>query len=399
MQEETARGKWGFRFTPVRLVMLGIAVAAIVIVLVRLVVGLGGVTNLNDQWPWGLWIYFDVLLGVALAGGGYSTAFIVHVLKVDKYHSIARSAMLTSLLGYLLVVLGLFIDVGQWFNAWRPFVSWGHHSVLFEVFLCVSLYLIVQFLEFGEIASEKIFKRTHKFFLTSMPILLIIGVMLPTLHQSSLGELFFIMQGKLDPLWLSPIIPICFLLTSFAVGPAMIAIETRLASRPLHHKPDLPVLKGLIKISGGILLIYFVIKMIDLGVRGQFGNMFAGTFASNMFLLEIGAGVLIPILLAFSRAVATNAGQIWFACLTVGGVVLSRFNMMTGLGGYLNASGAHYFPSVMEFIVSIGFVCIACLLYLFIAENFVIVDDHAQGHEVELKEDVGVPAQQVTMDN
>ncbi|MCL1790871.1 MAG: polysulfide reductase NrfD [Peptococcaceae bacterium] len=395
MQEEKTRGKWGFRFTPVRLVMLAISVAAILVILVRLTVGLS-MTNMNDQWPWGLWIYFDVLLGVALAGGGYSTAFIVSILKVDRYESIARSAMLTSLLGYLMVVLGLIVDVGQWFNAWRPFISWGHHSVLFEVFLCVALYTMIQLLEFGEIATEKIFKKYHKYFVASMPVLLIIGVTLPTLHQSSLGELFYIMQGKLDPLWLSPVIPICFLLTSFAVGPAMIALETRLAGRALSHKPDIPVIRSLIRISGGVLSVYFVIKMVDLVVRDQIGNMFAGTFASNMFLLEIGAGVLIPIILAFSKAAATNAGQIWFGCMTVGGLVLSRFNMMTGLGGYMNASGASYFPAWTEITVSVGLVCIACLLYLFIAENFSIVGAHGHGVEHKRKHKVDVPLQDTT---
>lgn len=157
----TAKKNWTFKMTPVRKVLIGLAAICLVVVGYRLAFGLGNATNLNDQWPWGLWIGFDVLTGVALAGGGYSTALIVHILHRDQFKPIARSAMLTSLLGYLLVMGGLFLDIGQWFNFWRPFVSWGYHSVLFEVFWCVSLYTLIQVLEFSEIATEKIMKPWH----------------------------------------------------------------------------------------------------------------------------------------------------------------------------------------------------------------------------------------------
>lgn len=187
---EAARKRWSFRITPMRLVFMAIAAVAIAVILVRFVSGLGATTNLNDQWPWGLWIAFDVLLGVALAGGGYGVALIVYVLRRDQFYPIARSTMLTSLLGYVIVVLGLLIEVGQWFNFWRPYVSWGHASVLFEVFWCISMYTIIQILEFGEIGTETVFKGFHKYLKKAMPVLLVIGITLPTLHQSSLGGLF-----------------------------------------------------------------------------------------------------------------------------------------------------------------------------------------------------------------
>ncbi|RYD03124.1 hypothetical protein N752_21245 [Desulforamulus aquiferis] len=176
---------WSFKMTPIRKLLILLAIICTVVAIFRLVTGLGIVTNLSDEWPWGLWIGFDVLTGVALAGGGYFTAIIVHVLHKDKYHAIARSAMLTSLLGYLLVMAGLFLDIGQWFNFWRPFVSWGHTSVLFEVFWCVSCYTTIQVLEFGEIFTEKVGVKWHNAFKSAMPFLLIIGIIFPTLHQSS----------------------------------------------------------------------------------------------------------------------------------------------------------------------------------------------------------------------
>ncbi|MDR1961489.1 MAG: Ni/Fe-hydrogenase cytochrome b subunit [Gracilibacteraceae bacterium] len=376
---ETARKRWTFKMTPWRGVFLLIALLALAIILVRLVLGLGATTNLNDQWPWGFWISFDVLLGVALAGGGYGIALIVYVLRRDKFYPIARSAMLTSLLGYVIVVLGLLIEVGQWFNFYKPFISWGHHSVLFEVFWCISMYTLIQVLEFGEIATEKVFKGAHKFLKLIMPVLLVIGITLPTLHQSSLGGLYYEMIGKLDPLWWSPLLPPFFLVSSFFVGPAMIVIETALAQKATNHEAPVPVLKGLVKISAVAMLIYFLAKIGDLYVAGEIGNAFAGTFASNMFLLELGVGCVVPLLLFFGGLCAKRGGLILYGVCTVAGVVMNRFNVvLTGMSDYLNRGGGGYFPAWTEFAVSAGLVCIAFLVYLFVADNFNITGKHEQ---------------------
>ena len=135
---------------------------AIVVALWRFISGLGAVTNLSDEWPWGLWIGFDLLCGIALAGGGFSTALIVHVLHKDKYLPIVRAALLTSMLGYIIALVSLFLDIGRWFNFWRPFFYWGYHSVLFEVFWCIALYTTVQILEFGDIVFENPFPESQK---------------------------------------------------------------------------------------------------------------------------------------------------------------------------------------------------------------------------------------------
>lgn len=372
---ETARKRWSFRITPMRLVFMAIAALAIVIILVRFILGLGATTNLNDQWPWGFWIAFDVLLGVALAGGGYGISLIVYVLRRDQFYPIARSALLTSLLGYIIVVLGLLIEVGQWFNFWRPFVSWGHASILFEVFWCISMYTLIQVLEFCEVATEKVFKGFHKYFKKAMPVLLVIGITLPTLHQSSLGALYYMMVGKLDPLWWSILLPPFFLLSSFFVGPGMIALETSLSGKAFNHQVEVPVLRGLVRISGGVMIVYLAMKIIDLAVRGMFAKAFAFDFVSIMFLLELGLGVVVPIIIAFSSLANSRKWLIIFGLLNVGGVVLNRFNVVfTGMGEYLNRYGGHYFPAWTEFAVSLGLVSIACLVYLFIAENFSILD-------------------------
>lgn len=363
-----AKKKWTFKMTPVRKVLVGMAAICLFVIGYRLAFGLGNATNLNDQWPWGLWIGFDVLTGVALAGGGYSTALIVHILHRDQFQSIARSAMLTSLLGYLLVMGGLFLDIGRWFNFWRPFVSWGYHSVLFEVFWCVSLYTLVQVLEFSEIATEKVMKTWHCKIKKIMPVLLIIGVLLPTLHQSSLGGLYVIEVGKLHPLWWSMLLPPFFLMSSFFVGPAMISVETSLAGKAYDHKIPLSVMRGLIKISGTMMVIYLALKIGDLIYRDAFKWIFSGTMEGNMFLLEIVVGVIIPIIICFSSLSSTRKGLVAFGTLTVLGVILNRMNVVfTGMSDSL---GGNYFPSVMEWVISIGLVSIGVLAYMFIVDNF-----------------------------
>ncbi len=363
---------WKFTITPTRLILAAIAGLSILTMLVRFITGFGMLTNLSDEWPWGLWIAFDVLTGVALAGGGYSTALIVHILHRDKYHPIARGALLTSLLGYILVMLGLFLDIGQWFNFWRPFVSWGHASVLFEVFWCVSIYTTIQTLEFGEIVTEKIGVRLHGLFKKILPVLMIIGVIFPTLHQSSLGALFLIAPNKVYPLWWTEFLPVFFLMSSFFVGPAMITIESALAGNFFGHKVSTEVLSGLARISGAMMALYLLLKVYDLVSRGVFGLMFAGNFEGNMFLLEMVLGLLVPLGIVFSKWGNTKAGLTAYGVLTAGGVILNRMN--TVFTSMLHYSDGAYFPSIWEFIISIGLVAIGCLCYCFIVENFNIFD-------------------------
>ncbi len=369
--------KWSFKITPTRIILAALAGLAAVLAIYRLVVGLGPTTNLNDHWPWGLWIGFDVLCGVALAGGGYSTALIVHILHREQFNSIARSAMLTSLLGYLLVMAGLFLDIGQWFNFWRPFVSWGYHSVLFEVFWCVSIYTTVQVLEFGEIVTERVAKPWHKFFKKIMPVLLVVGVLLPTMHQSSLGGLYLIEVGKLHPLWWSPFIPLFFFMSSFFVGPAMIAVETSLAGRAFNHWVDLRVLRSLARIGGSIMIIYLGLKVIDLINRGAFKYVFAGGLESTMFLLEIFIGVIIPLVIVFGPWGKTRKGIVTYGALTAIGVLMNRLNVV--ITGMINYYGPGYFPHWMELAVSIGLVAGGVLAYCFIVENFNILG-HSEEH-------------------
>ncbi|MEW5867617.1 MAG: NrfD/PsrC family molybdoenzyme membrane anchor subunit, partial [Bacillota bacterium] len=342
--------RWTFKMTPIRAVLLALVALMAGVAVYRLLYGLGAATNLSDEWPWGLWIGFDVLTGVALAGGGFSTAFIVHILHKHKYHSIARAAMLTSMLGYIIVSVGLFLDIGRWYNFWRPFVFWGYHSVLFEVFWCVFLYTNVQILEFGHIVFERVKAPSiKKIFDAMMPFLFIIGILLPTLHQSSLGSLYIVAVDRLYPTWWSLIIPVFFLTSSVFLGPAMVTFEGWLAARAYgrNFAHEMPVLSSLVKVSAWLMLFYVVLKGIDLTWRGAWGYVFNGSFEANMFLLEMVLFVIVPMIMYFTPGVRNSIGGVVTASvLVVAGIILNRMNVV--FTGMATASGGSYFPSWME---------------------------------------------------
>ncbi|BAF59895.1 MAG: Ni/Fe-hydrogenase cytochrome b subunit [Pelotomaculum sp.] len=373
--------KWKFKITPFRLLLFAFVAIAAAASIYRFVYGLGSVTNLNDDWPWGLWIGFDLLCGIALAGGGFSTALIVHVLHKDKYLPIARAALLTSLIGYIIAMVSLFLDIGRWFNFWRPFFYWGYHSVLFEVFWCISLYTTVQVLEFGEIFFEKVHCPPLKKILhATMPFWLIIGIVLPTLHQSSLGSLFIVAVDRLNPLWWSMLIPFFFVWSAFFLGPAMVTIEGTLAARAYGRSPELPVFESLTKVTLWMMIIYFIVKVGDLAYRGVLSMAFNGSFESNMFLIEMIVFVLLPIIMYAVPSIRTKLwGVVTASVLVVAGVIFNRMNVV--FTGYANSVSSSYFPSIWEWLITIGMWSALVLIYCFVVENFPILpkEEHAHG--------------------
>lgn len=372
-------GKWRFSITPWRVLMIFFVLVALCAAIYRFVFGLGAVTNLSDEWPWGLWIGFDLLCGIALAGGGFSTALIVHVLHRDKYLPVARAALLTSLLGYLVALVSLLLDIGRWFNFWRPFFYWGYHSVLFEVFWCIAVYTIVQVLEFGEIFFERVkYPSLEKILHSLMPLLLIVGIVLPTLHQSSLGSLYIVAVDRLNPLWWSMMLPFFFVWSAFSLGPAMVTVEGTLAARAYNRSPELPVFSSLTKVTMWMMIVYFVVKVIDLSYRHVWPIAFNGSLESNFFLVEMAVFVLLPIILYAIPSVRNRPWGVFTASLlVVVGVVFNRLNV--SLIGMAKSVGAPYFPSIWEFAITIGLWSALILAYCFVVENFSILprESHA----------------------
>jgi Ni/Fe-hydrogenase subunit HybB-like protein len=355
--------------------VLGVGVA-----IYRLVAGLGATTNLSDDYPWGLWISFDVMIGVALAAGGFTTTLAAYVLGWKKYKPVVRPAVLTAFLGYALVALGVFLDIGKPWAIWHAIVWWNPHSMLFEVAICVMLYLTVLFLEFSPNLFEGLgMPGAAK--LMRNPIILwplvIAGIILSFGHQNSLGGLFLLSPHKLSHLWWSPLMNYWFYLSAFAVGLAMVSFETIVSHRSFKMEQPMAILDGLARGTAIALAVYLGARFIDLAARGNLGLIFTSGKAGTLFLIEVvGLGVL-PMLLLFSPGVRKSVdGILWSQVLVIAGVIMNRFNVafLTQSG-----SGGSYFPALTEFAMSIGLVALGVFVYRWAVLNLPIIS-HGQAH-------------------
>lgn len=355
----------------------------------RFIFGLGATTNLSDHTPWGLWIGFDVVSGVALAAGGFVITFTVYVLRREEFHPIVRPAVLTAFLGYIAVIVGLLFDLGAPWNIWRPMAHWQHHSALFEVAWCVILYTTVLALEFSPIPLEETSRcaKIRSFLLRYRLPLVMLGIMLSTLHQSSLGSLFLIMPYRLHALWHTPILPVLFFISAVGLGLMMVTLESLFTGYLYRRKPETRLLSKLGGAAAVVLGLYFAVRMADIIDGGKLPVIFEGSGESRLFIIEILLSSLIPaILLAFPR-VRSSLGGLWTAALmVVSGFALNRID--TSGVAMLGMEGG-YFPAWTEFAVSLGVVSAAILAFMFAVERFNIWESkprdaedflHAQPH-------------------
>jgi len=341
-------------------VLVGILGAGLYSTYVRFFHGLGASTALRDGFPWGIWIGFDVMCGVALAAGGFTISAAVYVFHADRFKPIIRPTILTAFLGYLLVCVGLMFDLGHPWRIWHAIVMWNPHSVMFEVAWCVMLYSTVLALEFSPIFFEGVgWKKAADAVHQLIVPLVILGVLLSMLHQSSLGTLFLILPTKLHPLWYSPILPIFFFISAIALGCGMTILESFLSYRAFRKRIEMHILSDLGKVMAVALMLYLFVKYLDLSSRGVLGLAFQPTYEGRMFLFEMALGVVAPlILLLINRVRRDEFGLFAIACMVVLGTVTNRLNVATtGLESY----AGQYFPSWMELsitamIVSVGFV-------------------------------------------
>ncbi len=356
-----------------RTVLWLFVLAAAVTAAIRYLYGLGAVTNLSDHFPWGLWIGFDVMSGVALAAGGFTVAATVHIFKLDRYHTLLRPAVLTGFLGYILVITALLIDLGRPWNLWHPFVMWNPHSVMFEVAWCVILYLLVLTLEFGQVVLQRLRLSTMlRLTRLAIPPMVIAGVILSTLHQSSLGSLFLIVPGKLYALWYTPLLPVLFFISAVSVGLAMVTVEATLAARTFRHDLDVPLLADLGRAAVVVLSLYLGVKVIDLIVRGAWTLLLTPTVESLLFMVEIGVGIILPLVLLATPAARSRRGLAAASWLIVAGVVVNRLNV--AVTGMLRSSHTTYVPAVGEILVTAGVVSAGVLAYLWIVEHLPVFE-------------------------
>ncbi|GAB4147180.1 MAG: Ni/Fe-hydrogenase cytochrome b subunit [Ignavibacteriales bacterium] len=380
-------------FTPIVFGLIILAAIGGIFLLLRLLFGIGFVTNLDTQHPWGIWIGIDVAAGVALAAGGFTSAALGHIMNKPKYEVIIRPALLTAMLGYTFVALSVMIDLGRYYSIWHPLIYWNGNSALFEVGICVMTYVTVLYIEFMPIVLEKfignvnlpgffarfnksidkLLRILQKFLSKAMFIFIIAGVVLSCLHQSSLGTLMVISGPKMHPLWQTPVLPLLFLLSAISVGFPMIIMESIISSRSFGLKPEMKVLSGLGRIVGPLLGIYLAFKIGDMVIRQSFVYLNELNSVSIMFFVELLVGVIIPLRMFLSKEVRKSPALLFTASLlVVVGVLINRINCF--LVAYNPPYAVKsYFPSVGEIFVTLGFISLEILLFRLIVKYFPVI--------------------------
>jgi Ni/Fe-hydrogenase subunit HybB-like protein len=364
--------------TPVTVVLAGLTAIAGVILLIRFFFGLGTVTNINDGFPWGIWIAYDVMVGSALACGGYTMALLVYIFNRGEYHPLVRPALLASLFGYTLAGASVIFDLGRWWNVWHIF--WPGYaqinSVMFEVAVCISAYIVVMWIEFSPVFLEKLGMKDVKRKLNKLLFFFIaLGVLLPSMHQSSLGSLLVVFGYQVHPLWQTMLLPLLFLMTAILLGFAVVIFEASMVSVGFKRPGETPILARLSRIMYWTLAVYMAVRVGDLVWRGALGAAFAPTLEALMFWVEMLA-FAAPLVLLASEASRARASRLFVSAvlLMLGGFLL-RINGY--LVGYETGSGYHYFPSVPELLVTIGLVAFEILAYIVFVRTLPVLPKHA----------------------
>ncbi|MGQ9921552.1 MAG: Ni/Fe-hydrogenase cytochrome b subunit [Desulfobacca sp.] len=359
------------------LVLAALALVGFVLIVYRYVFGLGAVTNLSDGYPWGIWITYDVLVGTALGCGGYAMALLVYAFNRWEYHPLVRSAVLTSVFGYTLAGVAVFLDIGRYWNGYNLFFPWrvNFNSVLVEVALCIAAYVVVLWLELApallEVRPGPRAQRLRRRLETLLPIIVSLGILLPTMHQSSLGALMIIAGPKLSPLWQTPLLPMLFLITAIAMGYAVTVFESLLSSLAFGRPYETPLLARISNVMVGFVGIYLVIRLADVVLRGQAGLIFTDKLTSVMFIIENLLFLQAVIILARPANRSDNRWLFISAILLLLGGAVYRFNAF--LVGYDPGFGWRYFPALPEIFITLGIVALELLGYLYFVKRYPIL--------------------------
>ena len=342
------------KFTFWKIVFVILMAAGIYATFVRFTRGLGQTTSLSDQFPWGIWVGFDVLCGVMLAAGGFTLTAAVHIFNLKRLQPIVRPTVLTAFLGYLLVSVALMFDLGRPYRIWHPLIMRNPHSVMFEVAYCVMLYTTVLALEFSPIVLERFhLHKAMKIIHGAVIPLVIGGVLLSTLHQSSLGSLYLIMPEKLHPFWYSPLLPVFFFVSAIAVGLAMTIFESSLSSKYFGRELEIGILRELGRVLVVVLCVYAVLRFEDLFHRGVLGKMLQPSYEMTLFWLELALALIVPLILLSMRKVRNSANGLYVAAvLVLLGFITNRLNV--SITGLESSAGVHYIPRWTELAITVA---------------------------------------------
>ncbi len=346
------------------------------ILLVRFVFGIGAVTNVNDGYSWGIWVVVDVMIGSALACGGFSVALMVYIFNKGQYHPLIRPALLASLFGYTLAGSGIFFDLGRWWNFWHIF--WptyaNPNSVMFEVAVCVTAYIVVMWIEFAPVFLEKFGLHDVKKKLTKVLFFFIaLGMVLPMMHQASLGTMLVVMGGQVNPLWQTPAVPLLYLLTAIIIGYGVVLFESCVAASAYRRQIETHLLNPMSRIMLGVLAVYLLVRLGDLLARGALGEAFKLNLQAVAFWLE-NLCFIAPFLLIGSAAARRNPARLFLAGIAImlGGILLRLNGFLIGYGHH-TGFGWTYFPSFSEVMVTTGMFAIEVLGYIIITRRFPVL--------------------------
>lgn len=368
------------------IILIVLMVVAFVVAMVRYVLGIGAISDLSYSYPWGFWISFDLFTGVVISSGGFIMAGTVYILGIKEFQPLLRPSILTAFLGYIMVAVALLVDLGQPLRIWYMMIHWNHTSVLLEIGICVMSYLTVLAVEFAPVVLER-FPRLHKvahlIHRFIMPFV-ILGVVLSTLHQSSLGSLLLIQPTKLHALWWTPILPVLFFTSAISVGMSMIIFESSLSSRYFNRGLETHLLEKLAKAIPIALGVYALLKFGDLLVTDEFGLLFSSGVMSVLFWAEILLGVAAPMIwFSNKKNRTTSSGLLTGAVITLLGLILNRFNVSWFAVEHPDPlfyvptfmGNVDYFPTIPEVAVSLGIFSAGIMAFGLLAKYFPVFED------------------------
>ncbi|MGE5849889.1 MAG: NrfD/PsrC family molybdoenzyme membrane anchor subunit [Candidatus Methylomirabilota bacterium] len=401
-----------------------------ILALYRFASGIGWVSNLNQGYPWGFWIGFDVLAGIALAAGGFVVAGLMHMFGGEKYHPLVRPTILTAFLGYLLFILALMVDLGRPWTIWHMIIYWHHESPMFEVGWCVMMYTTILFMEFLPVVFERYrLDRMYAVWMNVAPwiavallvlfaialthsaawvlaitavlvgfealvrfgvihrdprmptMLLMAGIMFSVLHQSSLGSLFLIVPHKLHDIWYSPILPLFFFVSAVAAGVAMVIVESTLSAWYFGREIEVPLLRDVGHVLCWAIFGTLALRGLDLVLRGIGTELLVLTPQSIAFWFEVQVGLIIPLAILLTPDFADSARWLfWASLMVIVGLLINRLNV--AVVGITSTYGETYYPHWMEVAITAGIVAAGVLAYIFVCRNFpVFTPTHARPAE------------------
>ena len=377
--------------SPLVVVLVSLMGIAFVVAMIRYIYGIGAISILSYSYPWGFWISFDLFTGVAIGSGAFVMAAIVYIFELKEYRPLLRPSVLTGFLGYIMVVIALLVDLGHPERIWYMMIHMNGTSVLLEIGICVMSYLTVLAIEFAPVVFEglkwqKFAHLIHKFI---MPFV-ILGVILSTLHQSSLGSLLLIQPAKLYPLWWTPILPVLFFISAVSIGLAMIIFESSVSSRYFHRGLEIHLLEKLARAIPIVLAIYLVVRFTQLALANDLKYLFNSGLMSILFWTEIIVGSVIPLIMfALKRIRQSPNGLLIGSIVLLVGMILNRFDVswfavrhpdpLTYIPTFM-ASNAHYIPSLPEISVSVGIFSAGILAFGLAARYLPLFEDEEKSN-------------------